>query len=263
AVSFGAFAQKSLVGTVASKTIVKPVFTIQASPEAAQAPAPTAAKGAEMVSRWYNHAQTMAMFNGLTEADLMDNSHAALAAMWQDSSVFYTGSTDGIGYLSFAQIFDPFADVYNDEAVYPITTPDILRLNKTTPYKLDSIKVMGRYERTNTGYVDTLILSFVQESAAKKFSYLSYTGSTDSFAFLAWAAEDYLVEPLTQVSYGSGGVFLPTPTMIKVPLNDAIFADSTDEGFHLIGVAPNLNITGGAKVSVSVTFKSGTAYTPG
>lgn len=203
------------------------------------------------------------MYNGLSEEDLMNSSHAALAAIWQDTSVYYSGSTDGIGFLSYAQLFDPFADVFNDVDVYPTTTPDILRLNKTTPYKLDSVKIKGFYSRTNTSYVDTLILTFITESNAKKFSYLSYSGSSDSFALIAYSADDYLIDPVTQVSYGSGGTFLPNPTVIKIPLNDAISADSTMDGIHIIGAAPNMNIIAGGKVSVSVTFKSGTAYTPG
>lgn len=264
AVSFGAFAQNSLNKTVATKTITKPAVTIQAAPRATQAAGTaTPAKGAEIKSRWYNHAESMAKASSLSMEDLMNNEHAAVAAMWQDTSVYYPGSTDGIGYLSYAQLFDPFADVYNDEFLYPVTSPDILRMNKTTPYKLDSVRIKGYYTRTNTSYVDTLILTFITESASKKFSYLSYTGSPDSFALIAWAGEDYLVEPITQVSYGSSGNFLPTPVVVKVPLNDATFADSTMDGFHEIYAAPNMNIIAGAKVSVSVTFKSGTAYTPG
>lgn len=263
AVSFGAFAQNTTKGTVTSKQVIKPAVALQASTEAVQAPAPAAAKGAVMVSRWYNHAETSAKANGLSMEDLMDGDHSSFGPLWQDSTVFYPESTDGISFLSMAQLFDPFADTYNDLFVYPAETPDILRLNKTTPYKLDSVSLLGRYERAYPGYVDTLIFTFVNESSAMDFFYTNWVGATDSFAFLLWSSSDYNNVPINQVSYGTSAGSLGSAVRIKVPLDDALFADSMANGLHMISVAPNMNIPAGKKVSVSVTFKSGTTYTAG
>lgn len=260
--ALGAQAQQAKPSVVfhPERTVSKNI-SVQAHKGAVEAPtAAVANKGTALVSRWYNHAFTLGKANGLSESDMMDNNHLSFQVMWQDSSVLYP-SGGGIDILSMAQVFDPMAEVYNDEFIYP--EPDLLRLNSTTPYTLDSVSVLGRYERTNTGYVDTLIFTFLKESATAKYGYLGWVGSSDTFAVLLWAGDDYLTNPINQISYSIGGVALPSAVQVKVPLNDAIFADSTDDGLHLISVASNISVAAGAKIAVSVTFKSGTAYTAG
>src|SRR5207237_909236 len=74
---------------------------------------------------------------------------------------------------------------------------------------------------------------------------------------------DYMKHPINQVSYSSGGVSVGSSVPFKVPLTSAVFADTNTAGYHTIGIAPNMAMPAGTKVSVSVTFKSGANYTAG
>jgi hypothetical protein len=137
-------------------------------------------------------------------------------------------------------------------------------------YKVDSVMIRGSYNRLPTStYVDTLILTFVADSTAGKFAFISFGGNTlanhgiDSCAMLLWSALDYQKVPLNQVSYNYTGNTLARARQFKIPLNAATFADSLSDGTHLIKAAPNVTVPNGGKVSMSVTFKSGTAYTAG
>lgn len=222
-------------------------------------------------SRWYNQVEAYA------EVDHVPNiyipSLTTFTPLWQDSSVVYDNSAIGIAFLSVAQLFHPQSPLYNDETITPNSVGKIA-VENNKPYVIDSVKVRGWYERTNSSYVDTLIFTIIQENNTSNFFYTGFVGdpfvgpnNIDSIAFLLWRTQDYGVVPITQVPYGSGGNFL-TGTSYKVPLNDAVFEDSVENlqfgGYiHEIGIPTGLSVLAGKKASISVTFKSGTNYIHG
>lgn len=230
------------------------------------APSP-ANKTTSASSRWYNHGYAEASGNNVDEATFNDADHASLFAIWQDSTVRYTDdSTMGIFILSAGQTFQPQAQIFNDPS-YGYNQGE-MGVSKNDAYKIDSVKVRGRYERRYSGYVDTLIFAVAYETSAKSFTDFNYGGNLmpnhgiDTFSALLWPLSSFLTAPVTQVAYGSSGKYL-RDTIIRVPLNNATFADSLADGSHEIGVALGLSMLAGKKASISVTFKSGTNYIAG
>ena len=225
-------------------------------------------------SRWYNQPESFGEYTGLISGtDPVNVFDAALFntfIMWQDSAVTYTGP-DGIGIgmeaLSMAQTFHPQSPLFNDINATPSSAGQI-EVTNSRPYTIDSVSVLGFYNRRYTDYVDTMIFTFVTETAGAKFAYFSYAGDVfanhgvDSFAALLYDTSDYQVRPMEQIPYSAGGPSL-TGVRFKVPLNDAVFADSFANGLHEISVAPGLNMPAGRILSVSVTFQSGADYTFG
>lgn len=245
-------------------------FTMGVSPYVSNVPA-TSSKNTVGGSRWYNHAETMGEYREYVTGipvDIYDTSLSTFYPMWQDSTVLYDNSTRGIQFLTFGQVFHPQSPLFNDENNAPSNHAEIM-VDNSQSYTIDSVKVTGWYNRSNNGYVDTLIFSFVYENNVQDFSYWSMqtnNHNVDSFVGLLWSLDDYGVEPITQVPYGIGGSFL-SGLRIKVPLNDATYADSVLVNnsiyLHQIAVAPGLALAPGKKAAVTVTFKSGTSYIAG
>jgi len=260
-------AKPSVVSIPTNRANTKNI-AVAANSEAVQsASAAVGNKGAAVVSRWYNHGYAKLMENTIDPSEWYSEDYATFQPIWQDSTVGFSDEPSiGINVLSFAQTFHPQADIYNDEFLFP---GEDLYLNNTTPYNLDSVSVMGIYTRTNESYVDTLIFTFLKEQGSNQFLYFSYGPDAaslygiDSFAVLLWNGAAYQNAPINQISYSYGSVDLPDAVQIKVPLNNAVFADSLPNGLHMISAAPNIAVGAGSKISVSVAFKSGTTYTPG
>ena len=220
-------------------------------------------------TRWYNHAETMREAAGVSQVDFYDTSHAFLYAMWQDSTVRYPAPSSnlGIGFLSMSQMFHPQSPIFSDQAIS--SNQGKIAVTNGDAYTLDSVRIRGYYSRTNTGYVDTLLVTLVYENAVKKFSKFWFTGGStlanhgiDTFFASMYNKSDYMLKPISQIGYGSSGNFL-TAVNIKVPLNNAVKADSLPDGTHLISVAPGISLIPGSKIAVSATFKSGTNYVAG
>jgi hypothetical protein len=109
------------------------------------------------------------------------------------------------------------------------------------------------------------------ETAAQKHAYISYAGSVladhgiDSANAQLWSVTEQAAENIfAQVAYTTQTpASYMTITEYKVVLDQALFLDSTADGFHFISVATNSAIPANRKSSVSVTFKSGTTYNAG
>jgi hypothetical protein len=242
---------------------------------------PIAAKGASNSGpRWYNHAQSLAAYYGVSQTQLYSSKNTTALAIWQDSSVHYTGTSSnrGIGWLSAAELFAPNTQLYNVNTTTPVNNRGKLQV-KSESYKVDSVIVRGFYTRTATStYIDTLILTFVSDSTAGTFATDGYGGTTladhgiDTFGLLLWRSSDYLVNPINQISYtyteGTATRYLKYWGQIKVPLTQTTATDTLSDGSSLIKAAVGITIPGstkstGGRVSMSVTFKSGTTYVAG
>jgi hypothetical protein len=222
-------------------------------------------------SRWYNQAEKYAEIDNTP--NIYGEGHITFSPIWQDSTVFYSGSSVGIAFLSYAQLFHPQSPIYNDPTIASSNYGQIY-MEDNKPYTIDSINIRGWYERVDPFYVDTLIVTIVNETSTQPFTFVSYVGdpfvgthNIDSVAFLLWLTENYGSAPLTQVSYGYSGNFLNAITF-KIPLDDAVFADSVENtqfgGYiHEIAFPTNISVPAGGKASVSVTFKSGASYVAG
>ncbi len=217
--------------------------------------------------RWYNHVDALGVFDNV--ADMYDADHASLHIMWQDSSVEYvtaTGTADGngISYLSIGETFAPQSSIYTDPSISYNTGQ--MAVTSRNSYRIDSVSILGRYERKYNGYVDTLIFTVVPETTTGKFITGGLTSTSygvDSFVYLLWSGEDYLIHPINTVAYSSSLGALGTPIQVKVPLTAAVFADSSTNGFHEIAAPLNISMPAGTKIGMSVTFVSGTHYTVG
>lgn len=230
----------------------------------------TAAKGAAVLSRSYNHAVALGSYNNV---NIYDTTLTSYILMWQDSAVRYTGASSGFGisWLSAAETFSPNTTLYNANTTY---NRGKMAIDNNKSYTVDSVSIRGVYARGYNTYNDTLILSFVADSTAGNFIFLSFSGNTaanhitDSAAAVLWRGDDYLTRPITQISYNynSGAKALSGRKIIKVPLTSATYADSLADGTHLIRVPVGITVPGtwaSPKIAMSITFKSGTTYTAG
>jgi hypothetical protein len=226
----------------------------------------TANKTAAAQPRWYNHAQALGTANTV---NIYTDALTSYLPLWPDSTVRYVetgGATSafGINWQSAAETFSPNTTLYNANNT---VNRGKLRI-ATETYKIDSVMIRGVYDRKFT-YNDTLILTFVADSTAGKFAYLSFGGNTaanhgiDSAAMLLWSAADYQQRPLNQVSYNYTGNVLQRARQVKVPLTNQMYLDSLTDGTHLIKAPVNITVPNGGKISMSVTYKPGTTWTSG
>ena len=233
----------------------------------------TASKTTATTTRWYSHLETMGDVYGIP--DVYDDQYFGLNAMWQDSTVRFSDpampggiSNRGINWLSIGAVFHPQTGTFTNSS--PSSNAGKQLISSTDAYTIDSVRIMGRYERLpNSTTTDTLIFTMVPETAAGKFPFFSYGGTVesdhgiDSFKAQLWSSADYKVRPINQVSYTSGGNALGAAVQYKLPLTAAIFADSMSSGYHLLKAPMNVSVAAGRQASVSITFKSGAPYTAG
>lgn len=226
--------------------------------------APTSARTTAGGSRWFNAAESTGEYNTV---DIYTTTLANFLAMWQDSSVTYVGSTRGINYQSIGQVMHSQSPLFSDPGLASNTGK--IQVGATDAYTIDSVELMGYYDRINTSYTDTMIFTFVGETSNRKFAYFSYGGTVftdhgvDSFGVQLYNNADWGVKPINQISYSVGGAQLATAVVVKVPMDNAFHADSSTSGIHTFRLAPAISMPAGTKVSVSATFKSGATYTPG
>ena len=233
----------------------------------------TGAKTTATTTRWYNHLATMGDVFGVP--DVYDDTYFGLNAMWQDSTVRFSDPTmpngvsnRGVNWLSIGAVFHPQTGTFTNPS--PSSNNGKQLIKPTDAYTIDSVRILGRYERLpNSTVTDTLIFTMVPESAAGRFPFFSYGGSVeadhgvDSFKAQLWSRADYGVRPINQVSFTSGGNALGAAVQFKLPLTAARFADSMASGYHMFGVPMNVAVPAGRQAAVSVTFKSGAPYTAG
>lgn len=220
--------------------------------------------------RWYNHWEALATQNGLDRNDV-DLSSALL--MWQDSTVNYGGvnSAFGIQWLSAAEVLAPNTSLYNTNNA---TNRGKLRVT-TENYTVDSVMIRGFYERPFNTYDDTLVLTFIPDSTgSNKLLFLTFGGNTgvnhniDSAVAVLWPRASYLLpntmpNGLHQTSYSYGTGATGSPRRVRIVLNQARFIDSLADGSQLFKAPVGITVPAGGRIAMSVTFKSGTNYTPG
>jgi len=252
--------QKKVMPLVHNNSEVKAARTIKAT---TSNPHRTTAGG----SRWLNAAESTGEYN---QVDIYDQTLANFFYMWQDSSVRFPAPNNnfGISYQSIGQVFHPQSPLFNDPQI--ASNVGQMQIPSNAQYTVDSMELIGFYDRRpNSTATDTLMFVFVSETPNRQFAYFSYGGTVfadhgvDSFAVQLYRDTQYQIMPIHQISYSVGGVGLAQADTIYVPLTAAVFADSNANGTHTIGVAPNITVPAGRKISVSVTYISGENYTAG
>jgi len=280
-----AFAQYKLQYSAVEAPVSVPVIRSRGSyvPTPLYDDAVGAKSASAVLPRWYNHAQALASYYGLSQAQLYSDRYTTALAIWQDSSVRYTGTSSNLGitWLSAAEMFAPNTNLYNSNTTTPVNNRGKMQV-KNESYRVDSVMIRGFYNRVpGQTYDDSLILTFVSDSTLGTYSWYSYSGSTlanhglDSFGALLWRGSDYLTAPINQISYSvtptSGPVkYVRYRGQIRLGLTNALYIDSLSDGSQIIKVPVGLTVPGtssttgpGGRISMSITFKSGTTYTPG
>lgn len=198
-------------------------------------------------SYWTSYSTEYSAYYGSTPVGLFMNN------LFPDSTVLDDGYVDAnqqpivvpVNHQVHAQIFDFASDVYIGNGTTNISAGyDI---------QLDSIQIAGLYERVNNAVVDTLVVNVVPASASNLNSLFYFASAT------------------MQANYGDTVFFLgldwdfpskSTPGSIgtyKIPLDDALFADSNANGLHFPTVGTNLTIPASAagKFAVVLDFIPG------
>jgi hypothetical protein len=216
-------------------------------------------------NRWYSHVLALNAYNiSKNKPTFLVDSLRATATLWQDSTMIGTFlSPNGISYKpiqfkAFANTFDPYAAIYNDNSIYPTA----LKLNTSNSYTIDSFAIIGNYINMKPNIRDTLIISMCYGSGAD---------STDNKLFFYGpgnaVAANFSVDTLRYVcgkfnfsSYTLNGM---TTVTQKIILNAATMNDTIPGGFNRFVVPIKLNIPAFRIASTSVSFKSGDTWTPG
>ena len=197
-------------------------------------------------SRWYNYGQTMEYFSQGT-------SYFNINYLFPDSTILVNnnGSFSGPRIHKIADIFMPYADVFNDNSLYLLD----LHINANQSYILDSIEVYGFYRQKLISVTDTLL---IQISVKPNSSGYTYFGPNSPIA-INLGVDTVKFRPLNynQMSNKFGEAIT---WQIKVPLTATTVSDSVEYGISVIRVAPNLIIPANSYVISNVEFIPGYSW---
>jgi len=242
------------------------------------APSKAANKGTTIMSRWYNYVEHL----GVVDASVFSNT--TLPYMWFKPDMYgIYGAASGSGveldtirFVSYAMTFDALDSAkqnFNDPFYGdPSTT---LMLDNTLAYSLDSVSVYGFYGRNSakTNIVDTLRLSFIYGNGGSTnmpFYYFADDPSDPPPYWLPNYGYDTVRfgaiwhDPVNNVAIKYPNATTTTPSVIvKDIILDVNSLNDTDaNGFNKFSVAVNMNVPARNYVGMTVTFKTGEAYTP-
>lgn len=178
-------------------------------------------------------------------------------AIYSDPSSVSGVVADTITLVSYGTTFDPAFDGFNDLDAYPSGTE--IAINRTTPYKVDSVIFYGVYgrstEASKLGVVDTLRIGMVHGfGASTDLPIYYFTGMASRFGSdtVRFALAGY--DSVTSSISGS------TLVIKDVLLTNASLGDTIpgSGGVHRIAVPLTaFNVPAGEIVGTSVTFKTG------
>ena len=192
-------------------------------------------------SRWYNAADATAAILGQGVGVATSNN------IFPDTTLLvdYGSSVAGAWIHSVAECVDPMSAWYQSATE--------LTIDKYTPYTVDSIAMYCFYRRkTNASIVDTLLIQVRPSTTAYRF-----------WANNAHFTDNYNVDTCAYrpVPYDLGKTYSTDADVItiKLPLTEAMLADTMDNGMSHFKVAPRavLNIPAGEQVIVSFGFIPG------
>lgn len=195
--------------------------------------------------------------------------------IWFDSTVRqrFTTGMGTINYISLAQIIDPIGapnQMFNDPS---FANQNIMTVQNFNSYTVDSVIIVGAYVKVQsrpTSVVDTLIFSVAPSTGSGFFRkatsnwITNYTSQDSLVVFTPRAVDSANRAAFSEVGSGTGD-----RRFWKVPLTDAE-RDTVNTQNNTITVrtrtfaVPNggLQVPAGARVAMTVTFKSGDTWTP-
>lgn len=220
----------------------------------------------------YNIVDYVAAEHGIAASDMYayeqsfggtnPNGRMVTNYLWPDSTMKYeAASTTGITFNSIGQVLDPTSSTFRNS----IQADDVV-IGPGNAYSVDSFGLFCSYVRNPAmaGVVDTLILSFVTEDS-KNLPVSGWTSGNvvtnfgaDTVTFLEQNFDSLNAKPPVAKNVVGGAA----PFVIKKFLDQAAADDTISGGWNYYQWATNLNIPAGRAVSVSISFKPGTTWTP-
>ena len=210
-------------------------------------------KTSAIASEWFSYVDNYESFYGTSQAENNFN------MLFPDSTVLVNYGSSGYGapwIHGLAQVFD-----MNSEIIKSTASTDLMYFNPDKSFDIDSLAFYGFYSRVmGSSVVDTLIIRFhVGGSNDNLNSRYYFQGSgintnlgADTVFFVAydWDFNSKMAPGAIET--------------IKIPMNDAFFADSTTGGLHFVDLAANVTIpaSSGGLFGVTWDFKPGYSWTP-
>lgn len=198
-------------------------------------------------SRWYNYGEAAdaLLGGGIGQGPSVLRGNF----LFPDSTILVNYSTGpGSTWIhNIADVLDIKSDLFNNSSIYP----GQLFLSASNPYRLDSIGVWFIYERNlSPSIVDTLQIEYNFVSTTQ-FSFFTSNVATN-------LGTDTVMFRSINYDYLTNNMTLAGKQTVKVPLTEAVFADSTADGLHYVEISTNkLQIPAGAQIYCSVKFIPG------
>jgi len=195
--------------------------------------------------RWYNYGETMDIFHANTSKIYGNN-------LFPDTTILvnYSSGYAGPWIHSLGDVLDVKSMFLNDA----FSHPGELAMGAHSTFRVDSISFLCFYERNlnDPMVVDTLLFEVVVNNNLQSAFFVNSGINTN-------LGQDTVSINRIPYSYTANNINISTKKIYKFPLTQQFFADSLDNGLHVVDIATDdlPIVQAGKLVAASVAFIPG------